>query len=122
MATAIIKNRSIPISAKMLKQLGLKEGDKVETRLKVKTKELIITPKKNGISLRTIKRKMKEHTGLTREEMEIAAEAGLIRRDQFYHWTPESQQELKEIEADYDAGKFKRFTSLEALFKDLDEA
>ncbi len=66
-----------------------------------------------------IKRKMRERTGLTIEEMEIAADLGLIRRDQFWHWTPEGQASMKRGLEDLEAGRYETCDSVDDLFYDF---
>jgi transcriptional regulator with XRE-family HTH domain len=63
-----------------------------------------------------IERKMRERAGLTLEEMEIAADLGLIRRDQFWHWTPESQASMRRGLEDLEQGRYETFDSVDELF------
>jgi len=77
---------------------------------------------KNKISVKVlteIKRKMRERIGLAMNEMEVASRAGLIDRDQLYHWTPESQQGMKEAINHVKAGSTKRFNTLDDAIKCL---
>ncbi len=67
-----------------------------------------------------IKQKMREHEGLTHTEMEIAADLGLIDREQFWYWTPETQAQVRRAEADLEAGRHETFESVDDLFAFLD--
>ncbi|TEU14598.1 MAG: hypothetical protein E3J21_15435 [Anaerolineales bacterium] len=84
-----------------------------------KDEEVYLKAVRLGV-IEDIKRKMRERTGLTIEEMEIAADLGLIRRDQFWHWTPESQVSIKEGLEDLEAGRYETFDCVDALFSDHD--
>ena len=54
--------------------------------------------------------------GLTREEVTVAAKAGLIEPDQQYWWTEEWQKGEREAEADRRAGRvLGTFDSVEAM-------
>ena len=68
-----------------------------------------------------VKQKMREHVGLSHTEMEIAADLGLIVRDQFWYWTPESQAKVRLAEADLQAGRYETFESVDELLADLDD-
>jgi hypothetical protein len=68
-----------------------------------------------------IQQKMRDRVGLTLAEMEIAADLGWIRRDQFWHWTPESQAQMQQAEADLAAGRYETFESVDDLFAALDD-
>jgi len=105
-------------------QLGFKDKDKVEFEIKedgifLKAKH----PQANQVgeaafqndTLEEIKRKMQKRVGLTKDEMEIAAQAGLIRRDQFSYWTAEIQERLKGAEEDFEAGRTTRVKNVEEL-------
>lgn len=67
-----------------------------------------------------IKQKMRDHEGLTHTEMEIAADLGLIDREQFWYWTPETQAQVRRAEADLKAGRYETFESVDDLFAALD--
>jgi len=69
--------------------------------------------KNHTITLDEIKRKMQERVGLTKDEMEIAAQAGLIRRDQFPYWIAETQARLKRAEEDFEVGRTTRVKNVE---------
>jgi len=94
-------------------QLGLKDKDKVE--FEIKEDGILLKAKHRSESLEEIKRKMQKRAGLTKDEMEIAAQAGLIRRDQFSYWTAEIQERLKRAEEDFDAGRTTRVKNVEEL-------
>ena len=81
----------------------------------------LLKPKNKTKMLSEIKEKMEERVGLTKDEMEIAARAGLIDRDQFYYWTPEWQKGVKKSEEDYKAGRYKELKDLKDLDTDLKE-
>ena len=68
-----------------------------------------------------VKQKMREHVGLSHTEMETAADLGLIVRDQFWYWTPESQAKVRRAEADLQAGRYETFESVDDLLADLDD-
>jgi hypothetical protein len=53
----------------------------------------------------SIRQKMKNRTGLTPEELRIAAEAGLIDWEQRYFWTPEWQAGEREADEDERLGR-----------------
>ena len=63
--------------------------------------------------------KMRDRVGLTYAEMEIAADLGWIDRDQFWHWTPESQAQLHCAEADLAEGRCYTYDTVDALFTDI---
>lgn len=68
-----------------------------------------------------ILKKMKTHTGLTEEEMKIAADAGLIDWEQRYFWTPEWQEKEKKAEEEIKQGCAGRpLSSVEELQQYLD--
>jgi len=68
-----------------------------------------------------ILKKMKTHTGLTEEEMNIAADAGLIDWEQRYFWTPEWQEKEKKAEEEIKQGHAGRpLSSVEELQQYLD--
>jgi hypothetical protein len=58
---------------------------------------------------------MWERVGLTKDEMEIAAQAGLIRRDQFSYWTAETQARLKRAEEYFESGRITRVKDVEGF-------
>ena len=67
-----------------------------------------------------IRQKMHDRVGLTQAEMEIAADLGWISRDQFWHWSEESQAQMQQAENDLAAGRYETFDSVDDLFADLD--
>lgn len=82
--------------------------------------KIIIMPYSEEIISR-IKEKIKNRTGLLPEEMDIAANVGLINRHQFANWTPKKQKEWKEMEQEYKRGEYKEFSSIKEFHEDLDE-
>jgi hypothetical protein len=68
-----------------------------------------------------IEQKIQEHEGLTHSEMEIAADLGLIDREQFWYWTPEAQAQVRDAEADLAAGRYETFGTVDDLFAALDD-
>ena len=94
-------------------QLGFKDKDKVE--FEIKEDGILLKKKYHTGTLDEIKRKMQKRVGLTIDEMEIAAQAGLIRRDQFSYWTAEIQARLKRAEEDFIAGRTTRVKNVEEL-------
>jgi hypothetical protein len=52
-----------------------------------------------------IQRDLANSKGLTREEVDVAAKAGLIDPDQRYWWTEEWQEGEREAERDIEAGR-----------------
>ena len=75
----------------------LKLMDKKEIYLKVEVFDVPI--------INRILRKMNTHTGLTEEEMKIAADAGLLDWEQRYFWTPEWQEKEKKADEDIKKGR-----------------
>jgi hypothetical protein len=69
-----------------------------------------------------IQQKMRGHVGLTHAEMEIAADLGWIDREQFWHWTPESQAQVRRAGADLAEGRYRTYDTVGALFDDLASA
>ncbi len=60
-------------------QLGFKDKDKVD--FEIKEYGILLKAKHRNETLNEIKKKMRERVGLTKDEMEVAAPTGLIRRD-----------------------------------------
>lgn len=93
-----------------IKQLwGLEEGE--EVYLKVV----------RASDIDQIKQKMHEHKGLSHTEMETAADLGLINRDQFWYWTPDTQAKVRCAEADLKAGRYETFESVDDLLATRDD-
>lgn len=92
-------------------QLGFKDKDKVD--FEIKEDGILLKAKHYIGTLDEIKRKLQERVGLTKDEMEIAAQAGLIKRDQFSYWTAETQARLKRAEEDFEAGRTTRVKNVE---------
>ena len=67
-----------------------------------------------------INKDMIHSKGLTREEADVAAKAGLIASDQKWFWLEEWQKGEREAERDYKEGRFKEFDNAEAFLKHLD--
>ena len=59
--------------------------------------------------------------GLTRREVDIAAQAGLIDKDQRWWWMEEWQAGEREAEEDIQAGRVKGPMTVEELIKELNE-
>ena len=74
----------------------LKLRDKREIYLKVEVFDVPI--------INRILKKMRTHTGLTEEEIKMAADAGLIDWEQRYFWTPEWQEKEKKADEDIKKG------------------
>jgi len=94
-------------------QFGFKDEDKVE--FEIKEDGILLKAKHHTVTLDEMKRKMRERVGLTMDEMEIAAQAGLIRRDQFSYWTAETQERLKKAEEDFESGRTTRVKNIEEI-------
>jgi hypothetical protein len=93
-----------------IKQLwGLEEGEEIYLKV-VRADEIA-----------RIEQKMQDHEGLTHTEMEIAADLGLIDREQFWYWTAETQAQVRRAEEDLEAGRQKAFDSVDDLFAALDD-
>jgi hypothetical protein len=103
------KLRSDLLPAQVKELWGLEEGEEVYLKV-IRADEIA-----------QIKQKIHEHTGLGHGEMEIAADLGLIARDQFWYWTPETQAQVLQAEADLKAGHYQTFESVDELLADLDD-
>ena len=99
--------KSTELSPTIRKRFGLDQDQEVYLKI-VRTQDVT-----------RIQRKIHDHIGLTHAEMEIAADLEWIDRDQFWHWTPESQAQMREAEADLDEGRHRTFETVDALFADL---
>jgi len=102
---AKIKSTELPPAIR--KRSGLDEDQEVYLKI-VRTQDVT-----------RIQQKMRGHTGLTHTEMEIAADLGWIDRDQFWHWTPESQAQVRRAEAELAEGRYRAYDTVDALFDDL---
>ena len=100
-----IQSYLMPVQIKNI--WGLEEGEEVYLKII------------RAVDIAQIERRMREHTGLSHAEMEIAADLGLIARDQFWYWTPETQAQMHRAEADLKAGRYDTFASVDDLFAHL---
>ena len=121
-------------------QLGLSEGDLVE--IEVEGGRGIIMPQrvvpaapapklspKEQRALTRAKKKiaainedMVNSRGLTDDEANVAAKAGLIAEDQRWWWTEEWQEGEREVERNYKKGDFEVFDSAEDFLATLKSA
>jgi bifunctional DNA-binding transcriptional regulator/antitoxin component of YhaV-PrlF toxin-antitoxin module len=69
--------------------------------------------------VRAIQKDLEHSTGLTLEEAEVAAKAGLIAWDQRWWWTEEWQEGEREVERDIKAGRGEVFETPEEFLKSL---
>lgn len=67
-----------------------------------------------------IRRDLLHAKGLTKEEVEVAAKAGLVDPDQKYWWTEEWQKGERAAEADIRAGRVQAFSSKEEFLSGLE--
>jgi AbrB family looped-hinge helix DNA binding protein len=67
-----------------------------------------------------IQRDLLHAKGLTKEEVEVAAKAGLVDPDQKYWWTEEWQKGERAAEADIRAGRVQTFSSKEEFLSGLE--
>ena len=104
---ALEKIQSDLLPGRIKKTWGLKAGEEVYLKI-IRAGDIA-----------QIKQKMRECTGLSHTEMEIAADLGLIARDQFWYWTPENQAQVHRAEADLKTGRYDTFDSVDELFADL---
>lgn len=96
------------------------ESDK-DIDIEIMQEGILIKPKKQIKILSEIKKKIKEKVGLTKDEMAIAAHAGLIDQKQFYYWTPEWQESVDKSEQDYKEGRYKEVENIEDFIADMKE-
>ena len=72
--------------------------------------------------IRAIQKDLEHSTGLTLEEANVAAKAGLIDPDQRWWWTEEWQEGEREVERDIKAGRTSGpFETAKELFAHLDQ-
>jgi AbrB family looped-hinge helix DNA binding protein len=69
--------------------------------------------------IRAIQEDILASTGLTREEADLAAKAGLIDPEQRYWWTEEWQEGEREVERNYREGNFEVFDNANDFLKSL---
>jgi hypothetical protein len=98
--------KSTELSAAVRKHFGLDEEQ--EVYLKIVRIQAVTR----------IQQKMRDHVGLTQAEMDIAADLGWIDREQFWHWTPESQAQVRRAESELAEGRYHTYDTVDALFND----
>lgn len=114
-----IKNGfQLVLPKEVMGQLGVRDKDKVE--FEIKKDGILLKYQSRSDLLDKIKRKMQERVGLTKDEMEIAARAGLIRHDQFSYWAAEVQGRLKEAEEDFEDDRTTRVKNVEELIDQIE--
>jgi AbrB family looped-hinge helix DNA binding protein len=117
--------------------LGLSDGDLIEVDVRngrgvILPKQSVaapaskLSPKEQQTLRRARKRiaaineDMIHSRGLTREEADAAAKAGLIDPDQIWFWLEGWQKGERKAERDDQEGRFKEFSSAEAFLQHLD--
>lgn len=81
------------------------------------TEQKLLTSAKQKIT--AINEDMLNSVGLTREEADVAAKAGLIDPDQKYWWLEDWQKGEREAERDFVEGRFTEFDGPEAFLNSL---
>lgn len=85
-------------------------------KLSKKEQETLLSAKKK---IQAIQQDMINSTGLTRQEVDVAAKAGLIDPDQRYWWTEEWQEGEREVERDIKEGRTETFETPEEFLAAL---
>ena len=127
----------VSLPARLSKKLGIAEGDYVEmqeTRDGILVKPVAVTervpaarltPKEQQLLLKAkdkiakIKKDLSSARGLTEEETQVAAKAGLIDSEQAWWWLESWQKGEREAERALRARKVKGFDNVEDLIDDL---
>ena len=135
--TRIGPNHQIKIPTHVFARLHLAVGDvlEVETRAgklllvpkntSQRTKSADMTEREQKLlarahrKMRRIRQDPVSSRGLTPEEADMAARAGLIAADERWWWTEDWQQGEREAEGDVRAGRTKAFESVKELINDL---
>jgi len=123
----------ITIPLEIRREIGLKEGDYVDfevkrKRVSLRFRKARLSPREMEI-LKTAEEKIKRinedminSKGLTLEEANAAARAGIIDYDQRYWWMEEWQKGEREAEKDIRAGRVRSFEDAESLISHLHKA
>jgi len=136
-AVRIGPKHQVTIPKEVFEALGLEAGDFLDAkaeagriilipkRLAAKVPAPRLSPAEQKILIRAkakierIQGDLLKAKGLTREEVRVAAKAGLIDPDQSYWWTEEWQRGERAAERDVRAGRVKTFSSVEELVSSL---
>lgn len=136
-AVRIGPKHQVTIPKEVFEALGLEAGDFLDAkaeagriilipkRLAAKAPAPRLSPAEQKILIRAkakierIQGDLLKAKGLTREEVRVAAKAGLIDPDQSYWWTEEWQGGERAAERDVRAGRVKTFSSVEELVSNL---
>jgi len=136
-AVRIGPKHQVTIPKEVFEALGLEAGDFLDAkaeagriilipkRLAAKVPAPRLSPAEQKILIRAkakierIQGDLLKAKGLTREEVRVAAKAGLIDPDQSYWWTEEWQRGERAAERDVRAGRVKNFSSVEELVSSL---
>jgi AbrB family looped-hinge helix DNA binding protein len=136
-AVRIGPKHQVTIPKEVFEALGLEAGDFLDAkaeagriilipkRLAAKAPAPRLSPAEQKILIRAkakierIQGDLLKAKGLTREEVRVAAKAGLIDPDQSYWWTEEWQRGERAAERDVLAGRVKTFSSVEELVSNL---
>ena len=136
-AVRIGPKHQVTIPKEVFEALGLEAGDFLDAkaeagriilipkRLAAKAPAPRLSPAEQKILIRAkakierIQGDLLKAKGLTREEVRVAAKAGLIDPDQSYWWTEEWQRGERAAERDVRAGRVKTFSSVEELVSNL---
>ena len=136
-AVRIGPKHQVTIPKEVFEALGLEAGDFLDAkaeagriilipkRLAAKVPAPRLSPAEQKILIRAkakierIQGDLLKAKGLTREEVRVAAKAGLIDPDQSYWWTEEWQRGERAAERDVRAGRVKTFSSVEELVSNL---
>ncbi len=136
-AVKIGPKHQITIPQKIFAQLYLKPGEFLEA-ISEKGK-IILVPKKltnriavpslteaeqnilsrAKIKIEQINKDILKSRGLTADEIKISCKVGLIDQEQSWFWTEEWQKEERKSAQEIIKGKFKKFSGVDDLIKDL---
>ena len=86
--------------------------------LKLSAKEQAALPRAKK-KIAAIRKDLINSKGLTRDEVDVAAKAGLIDTDQRYWWTEEWQEGEREAERDIRVGRVETFETPEEFLAHL---
>lgn len=121
--TRISPKHQITIPKEVFESAGLEVGDILDATVEgggvlLKPKRLVDKAKMAKLSaserrallraqekIKAINNNLLNSRGLTRKEIEVAAKAGLIRKDQAYFWTEEWQKDMRATERAIRAGE-----------------
>ena len=133
----ITTRHQVTIPQEVFEKLKLKVGEHVEmveekgkiimtpqqvvarapaAKLSAQEQELLQVAKQK---IQAIQKDLEHSTGLTLEETDVAAKAGLIDPDQKYWWLEEWQEGEREVERNYREGNFEVFDNAQDFLKSL---